>query len=136
LLARSRASAFAINATLVAYRGILHQATPKTLFYGHYGGAYFRKNSAIDPADGQMVGFGYTGSPSNHNRVLHEGTLGFAHTFWRDPNYGAMQLMMQYSHLVRHPWYVAPGQPGSANLNMLYLNLRYMLPAAPPAAQK
>jgi hypothetical protein len=34
------------------------------LFYGYYGGAYFKKNIAIDPANGQEVGFGYTGSPS------------------------------------------------------------------------
>ena len=87
---------------------------------------------AIDPANGQPVGFGYTGSPGNHNRAIQEGTFGFTHTFWRDPNYGAMQFMVQYSYLVRHPWYVAPGQPGAANLNMLFLNLRYTLPGAPP----
>jgi len=44
--------------------------------------------------------------------------------------------MVQYSYLVRHPWFVAPGQPGSANLNMLFLNLRYTLPGAPPAEKK
>ena len=116
--------------------GFEYQATPKTLFYGYYGGAYFRKNVTIDPANGQQVGFGYTGSPANHNRAIQEGTLGFTHTFWRDPNYGAMQFMAQYSYLVRHPWYVAPAQPGSANLNMLFLNLRYTLPGAPPPEKK
>lgn len=112
--------------------GFEYQATPKTLVYGYYGGAYFKRNVAIDPANGQQVGFGFTGSPGNHNRAIQEGTLGFTHTFWRDPNYGAMQFMVQYSYLVRHPWYVAPGQPASANLNMLFLNLRYTLPGAPP----
>ena len=116
--------------------GFEYQATPKTLVYGYYGGAYFKRNVAIDPANGQQVGFGYTGSPGNHNRAIQEGTLGFTHTFWRDPNYGALQFMVQYSYLVRHPWYVAPGQPGSANLNMLFLNLRYTLPGAPPAEKK
>lgn len=116
--------------------GFEYQATAKTLFYAYYGGAYFRKAIAIDPANGRPVGFGYTGSPSNHNRALQEGTFGFTHEFWRDPNYGAMQFMVQYSYLVRHPWYVAPGQPGSANLNMLFLNLRYTLPGGPPAAKK
>lgn len=116
--------------------GFEYQATPSSLFYGYYGGAYFQKNIAIDPSNGQQVGFGYTGSPSNHNRVLHETTFGFAHTFWRDPNYGALQLMTQYSYLLRHPWYVAADQPGVAKLNMLYLNLRYTLPGAPPAGQK
>ena len=116
--------------------GFEYQATPKTVFYGYYGGAYFKRNVAIDPANGRQVGFGYTGSPGNHNRAIQEGTLGFTHTFWRDPNYGAMQFMVQYSYLVRHPWYVAPGQPGRANLNMLFLNLRYTLPGAPPAEKK
>jgi hypothetical protein len=113
--------------------GFEYQATPKILFYAYYGGAYFRKAVAIDPANGRQVGFGYTGSPSNHNRAISEGTFGFTHEFWRDPNYGAMQFMVQYSYLVRHPWYVAPGQPGTAKLNMLFLNLRYTLPGAPPA---
>lgn len=112
--------------------GFEFQATPQTLFYGYYGGAYFQRKMAIDPANGQQVGFGYNGSPANHNRALQEGTLGFTHTFWRDPTFGAMQFMVQYSYLVRHPWFVAPGQPGSANLNMLFLNLRYTLPGAPP----
>jgi hypothetical protein len=116
--------------------GFEYQATPKTGFFAYYGSAYFQKNVAIDPANGQLVGFGYSGSPSNHNRVIHQGTFGFAHTFWRDPSYGGLQLGMQYSYLVRHPWYVAPDQPGSAYLNMLYLSLRYFLPGAPPAAQK
>ena len=116
--------------------GFEYQATPKTLVYGYYGGAYFKRNVAIDPANGGQVGFGFNGSPANHNRAIQEGTLGFTHTFWRDPNYGAMQFMVQYSYLVRHPWYVAPGQPGSANLNMLFLNLRYTFPGAPPAQKK
>jgi hypothetical protein len=116
--------------------GFEYQATPKTGFFAYYGSAYFQKNVAIDPANGQPVGFGYSGSPSNHNRLIHQGTFGFAHTFWRDPSYGGLQLGMQYSYLVRHPWYVAPDQPGSAYLNMLYLSLRYFLPGAPPAAQK
>jgi len=116
--------------------GIEYQATPKTMFYAYYGGAYFKRAVAIDPANGQEVGFGYTGSPSNHNRTIQQGTVGFNYTFWRDPDYGAMQFMTQYSYLVRHPWYVAPGQPGSAHLNMLYLTLRYMLPGSPPTTKK
>lgn len=116
--------------------GFEYQATAKTMVYAYYGGAYFQRAVAIDPANGQQVGFGYTGSPSNHNRAIQEGTFGFTHEFWRDPNYGAMRFMMQYSHLVRQPWYVAPGQPDAANLNMLFLNLRYTLPGAPPATKK
>jgi len=37
--------------------------------------------------------------------------------------YGTFQFAGQYSWLVRHPWFVAPGQPASANLNMVYLGI-------------
>jgi hypothetical protein len=106
------------------------------MVFGYYGGAYFKRAVAIDPENGQQVGFGYTGSPSNHNRAIQQGTFGVTHTFWRDPNYGALQFITQFSYLVRHPWHVEPGQPGAANLNMLYLDLRYTLLGTPPAATK
>ena len=113
--------------------GFEYQARPKTLFFAFYGGAYFHRNTAIDPDTGTPVGYGYAGSPSGHNRAIQEATAGFAHTFWRSPNYGALQFMTQYSYVFRHPWYVAPDQPGQANVNMIYLNLRYTLPGAPPS---
>jgi hypothetical protein len=113
-------------------QGLEYQARPKTLLYAYYGGAYFQKNVAIDPETGSLVGYGYQGSPSEHNRALQQVTVGLSRTFWRDPAYGALQFMTQYSYIFRHPWHVAPGQPGEANLNMLYLNLRYTLPGAPP----
>ena len=116
--------------------GLEYQATPKLALYGYYGGAFFQKNVAIDPADGKQVGFGYTGSPSNQNHSIQQWTLGFSHTVWRDPSHGGLQWGAQYSYLVREPGYVAPGQPGNAHLNMLFFNLRYLLPGAPPAGQK
>ena len=116
-------------------QGLEYQARPKTLFYAYYGGAYFQKNVAIDPETGGPVGYGYQGSPSEHNRALQQVTAGFSRTFWRDPAYGALQFMTQYSYIFRHPWHVAPAQPVEANLNMLYLNLRYTLPGAPPSAR-
>jgi hypothetical protein len=60
-------------------------------------------------------------------------TAGFHRTFWNNPNYGSFQFATQYSWIVRHPWFVAPGQPSSANLNMVYLGFRYTLPGAPAA---
>ena len=115
--------------------GLEYQVRPKTLLFAYYGGAYFQKNVAIDPETGGPVGYGYSGSPSEHNRSIQEVTAGFARTFWRDPAYGALQLMTQYSYLFRQPWHVAPAQPGEANLNMFYFNLRYTLPGAPPSAK-
>jgi hypothetical protein len=112
--------------------GFEYQASPNDLFDGYYGGAYLYRSAAVD-LNGQLIGYGYTGSPSNHNRSLQQLTIGYTHTFWRDPNYGALQVISQYSYVVRHPWFVAAGQPDGAHLNFLYLSIRYLLPGAPPA---
>jgi hypothetical protein len=112
--------------------GIEFQARPATMLFGYYGGGYFQRNVTVDPVTGGPVGYGYTGSPSLHNRAIQEVTAGVSHLFWKNPNYGALMLKAQFSWLSRNPWYVAPGEPGSANLNMMYLNLRYTLPGAPP----
>ena len=112
--------------------GFESQATKDTLLYGYYGGVYVQRNTAIDPANGRPVGYGYSGSPSGQNRVIHQATFGFTRTFWRDPKYGALQLMGQYSYLLRRPWYVAPDQPSEAHSNMVFLNLRYSLPGSAP----
>jgi hypothetical protein len=111
--------------------GFEYQANPKNLFDAYYGGAYIQKNTAID-ANGKLSGYGYDGSPANHNKSIQEFTFGYTRTIWRDPNYGGLQFMTQYSYVVRHPWSVGAGQPGGAHANMLYLNLRYLLPGAPP----
>jgi hypothetical protein len=112
--------------------GFEYQASPKDLFDGYYGGAYIYRSATVD-LNGQLVGYGYPGAPLDHNRSLQQVTLGYTRTFWRDPNYGALQIISQYSYLVRHPWSVAAGQPGGATNNFLYLSLRYVLPGAPPA---
>jgi len=43
--------------------------------------------------------------------------------------------MAQYSHLFREPWYVAPGGPSKASLNLFYVKIRYSLPGAAPVQQ-
>jgi uncharacterized coiled-coil protein SlyX len=107
----------------------------KTLIYGYYGGVFIRKNTATDLSGAKPVdvGYGYDGSPSSQNRSIHEGTLGLTHTFWRDPKYGAVQLMFQYSYLFRYPWFHAATAPDEAHTNMVFLNLRYLLPGSAPA---
>jgi hypothetical protein len=112
--------------------GFEYQPNSNLLLYAYYGGAYFGRNVAIDPDTGKPVGYGYSGSPNSQNRAIQEATFGFTKTFWKDPRYGALQLMTQYSYLTRAPWYVAAGQPARANSNMVFLNLRYLLPGAPP----
>ena len=111
--------------------GFEYQPSANNLLDVYYGGAYVQKNIATD-LSGQFVGYGYDGSPSNHNRSIQEITLGYTRTFWRDPNYGALQFITQYSYVVRHPWSVAAGDPSGARVNVLYLDLRYLFPGVPP----
>jgi hypothetical protein len=134
LIVRGDGSASVVNSGSTV-TGFEAQAKKNILLYGYYGGVYIRRNVAIDPADGKFIGYGYPGSPSSHNRVINEITVGATNTFWRDPKYGALQLMGQYSYVWRRPWSVAPGQPGEARTNMLFLNLRYLLPGSAPTTK-
>ncbi len=102
------------------------------LIYAYYGGVYIGRYVTIDPSNGKPVGYGYTGSANSQNRALNEVTFGFNHTFWKSPKLGAINFMGQYSWLSRNPWYVASGQPDKTHTNIVYFNLRYTLPGAPP----
>jgi len=102
-----------------------------TVVYGYYGGLYVGRNVAID-STGKPVGYGYTGAASGQNKSVQEGTFGINQTFWKSPKFGALTLMTQYSYLDRNPWYIAPGSPKEAHLNMIFVNLRYTLPGSAP----
>jgi len=110
--------------------GFEGQFTPKTMIYGYYGGAYFQRNFALDTTGkpGTFVGFGGPNSGNNNNRAIQEGTLGWIQTFWRNPQYGALQLITQVSYVTRSPWFVAAGAPKNAHLTMGWVDLRYVLP--------
>ena len=108
------------------------EATVKnTLFYAYYGGIYIGRNVAID-TNGSKIGYGYAGSANSQNRSINEFTFGFNQTMWRNPRYGAINLMGQYEYLMRNPWYVAPGVPKATHDNTIYMNIRYTLPGAMP----
>ncbi|MGA2016426.1 MAG: hypothetical protein ABSH26_05685 [Opitutaceae bacterium] len=79
-------------------------------------------------SSGSYVGYGYPGSANSNNKSLSEVTLANTYTFWKNPSYGALQLIAQVSHIERQPWFVAAGQPSNANANMVWLDLRYVLP--------
>jgi len=98
-----------------------------TLFYGYYGGAYFQRVVVIDQ-DGSLAGFGFSGSSTNSNRNLHQATFGVNQNIWRNPNYGALRVLSQYSYLLRTPWSVPANHPKNAKVNMVYVALRYELP--------
>ncbi|HXI39541.1 MAG TPA: hypothetical protein VNH83_06165 [Bryobacteraceae bacterium] len=106
-----------------------------TLVYAYYGATFIRKDLAID-ATGKPIGYGYSGSPNSQNRSIHEPTFGLTQTFWRDPRYGALQLMLQYSYVLRYPWFVASGAPKDAHASMVFVNLRYLLPGSAPRIEK
>jgi hypothetical protein len=121
--------------------GIEYQPTPRYTFYGYYGGAYFQRNFGFLPAaqtsscDGSAgftcVGFGFPGSANTANRAVQEGTFGVIPTLWSSENFGRLQIISQYSYLIRSPWSILSTggpSPRSAHTNMVYLGLRYVLP--------
>ncbi len=106
-----------------------------TLLYGYYGGIYIDRDQILDStaagntlANPVYVGYGYKGSPNSQNRTIQEGTIGIIRTFWKNPNYGALSLITQYSYLTRNPWYVGAGAPSTTHSNMYWVDARYTLP--------
>jgi hypothetical protein len=98
-----------------------------TLLYGYYSVDRINQNVTLD-ADGKTpIGYGIAGSQAANHKI-DEVTLGLTQTFFRDPKIGGMQLMIQYSNVKRTPFSVPAGTPSDAKLNMLYVNVRYILP--------
>jgi hypothetical protein len=112
--------------------GFEWQATPQNLFAVYYGADYFQRNSFLDTSAGAkpntFVGYGGPGSSNAANRAIQEPTLDWTFTFWKNPQYGALQLVNQVSYLTRAPWFVAVGQPKNARSTMVWVDVRYVLP--------
>jgi hypothetical protein len=120
--------------------GFEYQATPRYMFYSYYGAAYFARNFAAQPTPGSScnglagftcVGFGFPGSGETTNRAVQEATFGVIPTLWSNENFGRLQIISQYSYLIRSPWSVLSTtgtNPRNAHTNMVYLGLRYILP--------
>src|ERR1700730_5041773 len=113
-----------------AIGGFEYQPNPKTVIYGYYSGAYFNKNTGIAGTETvPNIGYGNPASASSSaNRFIYEPTFGIHYTMWRNPNYGDLRLMTQYSYVSRTPWVVATGAPQTAHTSMVYIDLRYDLP--------
>jgi len=112
-----------------AIGGFEFQPNPKTVLYAYYSGAYFNKNTGLTGA-GTVPNIGYgnaSGAQTSADRYLYEPTFGVHYTMWRNPNYGDLRLMTQYSYVARTPW-VNTGVPRVAHTNMVYIDLRYDLP--------
>jgi len=112
--------------------GFEWQLNKKTLLAAYYGGDYFQRNFFLDTSAGAkpntFVGFGGPGSSNAANRSIQEPTLDWVTTFWKNPQYGALQLMTQFSYLTRSPWVVPAGTPKNARSSMAWANIRYVLP--------
>jgi hypothetical protein len=124
--------------------GFEYQITPHTMLYGYYGGMYAQRNFSVDTTSTAttqpFVGFGFPalvspagvtlapGSANNNNRTVQEPSAGWIQTFWKNPQYGALQLITQASYLTRAPWFVAAGAPKNAHLFMGWADLRFVLP--------
>lgn len=115
-------------ATIDGFEATIH----KTLLYGYYGGIYIGRDQELDANGTSFIGYGYHGSANSQNRNINEITFGFNQTAWRDPRYGAINVMAQYEYLMRDPWYVAPGAPKNTHDNTIYLDVRYTLPGSMP----
>jgi hypothetical protein len=102
------------------------QAGARTLLFGYYGTANYGREVAMD-TNGRPIGYGIPGSAAA-NHTIDETTLGFNQTFFREPRLGALQLIVQYSHVTRTPWSVPAGAPADAATHMVYVNVRYVLP--------
>jgi len=119
--------------------GLEWQASRRYLFATYYGIAYFHRNFGFLPAPGSTcsgrigfscVGFGFPGSANTTNRDIQEATFDAIPTLWSSENYGKLQVIAQYSYLVRSPWstLTTPPTPKNAHLSMVYAGIRYILP--------
>ena len=118
--------------TLKAYStvdGFEGQVSKNTVLTAYYGGMYAGKDVVFDTTGTKpgFVGYGYPNS--GQVRTGQEITFGWIQTLWKNPNYGALSMINQYSYVFKEPWYVATiGGPRQAHTNMIYIDLRYTLP--------
>jgi hypothetical protein len=112
-----------------AFSGIYGVEVPvqKALLYGYYSETTIDQAVTLDANGKTQIGYGVDGSQAANHKI-QETTVGVTHTFFRDPKYGGMQLMFQYSYVKRTPFSVPVNTPASATMNMVYINVRYILP--------
>lgn len=106
--------------------GLEWNVTPATLLFGYYGLVHVSQDYYQNGSS--YLGYGQPGGSNSQNRLIEEYTVGANHTFWKDPRYGALQLILQLSYLDREPWYVASGSPSKAENTLFYFDVRYVLP--------
>lgn len=108
-----------------ALGGVEAQVRPMTMLFGYFGTVRIDQEVAFDGS--RPIGFGTPGATAA-NKSIDEATAGFNHAFFRQPRYGSLSLIMQYSYVTRKPWSVPDGTPSTAHLHMVYVTARYTLP--------
>lgn len=101
----------------------------ETLLYGYYGGSYFSKDTALDTSG--LIGYGVNSNSAslNANRTIQEATIGVNQTLWKNPTWGDLKILTQYSYLWRDPWFVPNSNTTRrASTNLVYVDLRYDIP--------
>ncbi len=112
--------------SMSAIGGFEYAPTASTQFFAYYAAAYFDRNYT-QTGPSSYVGFGFPGS-SAANRQFQEPQVGYYHTYWKNPKYGALQLITEYAYLTRAPWSVPVGTPSTAHAHMVFGALRFTLP--------
>lgn len=108
-----------------ALGGVEAQVRPMTMLFGYFGTVRIDQKVAVDGS--RPIGFGTPGATAA-NKSIDEATAGFNHAFFRQPRYGSLSLIVQYSYVTRTPWSVPDGTPSTAHLHMVYVTARYTLP--------
>ena len=105
--------------------GVEAQIRPPTMVFGYYGTVRIDQEVAVDGST--PIGYGIAGSTAA-NKSIEETSVGVNHAFFRNPNYGSMQLIAQYAYVTRTPWSVPAGTPTSAHAHIVYIAARYVIP--------
>ena len=102
-----------------------------TTYYGYGNPA---GHAALNPGATGTCAAPANNASGSANRMFYEPTFGIIQTFWRNPSYGDLKLITQYSYVSREPWYTFaptvanPSILPSAHTSMVYIDLRYDLP--------
>ena len=121
------------------YGGVETQLGAKTQLAAYYGGSYYGRNAFPDitsaAAVKPIIGFGGTGSATNNNRAIQEGSFVITQTLWKNPQFGALLFINDASYSTRAPWFVNKNAvtgallaPKNAHMFMDHVVLRYVLP--------
>jgi hypothetical protein len=112
--------------------GFEFQVTPDTFFAGYFGFDNFERNSFLDTTSPLVnkptIGFGGINSPNSANRYIRQFSVDLIQNIWKSQGHGALQWGAQYSFVDREPGFVATGAPMEAPMNMLYTDIKYILP--------